>query len=204
MIIMMIMALFQRLTGIATAGTSKENRGEFRVRLVYKSYESLGVSGRLAQCRTISWSGGQDFWKMSSLYALFKYLQMPEKMWNTSSFCEFFKNGTSFIHNFLILPMKCDGMFKLLRVEAATRTWCNLGRTSQSRWLSESPNKNLKDNKKKISSNCFCRCCFGWDYSQHHHFTPWDLGCNPDKPILFNYLWSIFREGAKNVFINMR
>ena len=49
-----IMALFQRLTGIATAGTSKENRGEFRVRLVYKSYESLGVSGRLAQCRTIS------------------------------------------------------------------------------------------------------------------------------------------------------
>ena len=99
--------------------------------------------------------------------------------------------------------MKCDGMFKLLRVEAATRTWCNLGRTSQSRWLSESPNKNLKDIK-KISSNCFCRCCFGWDYSQHHHFTPWDLGCNPDKPILFNYLWSIFREGAKNVFINIR
>ena len=42
------------------------------------------------------------------------------------------------------LPIKCDGIVKLLRAEAATRTWCNLGKTSQSKWLNESPNRNLK------------------------------------------------------------
>ena len=55
------MAHIYILIGIATAGTSKENLGVFLVRLAKSSYESLGVSGRLAQCKTISWSGGQDF-----------------------------------------------------------------------------------------------------------------------------------------------
>ena len=40
--------------GIATAGTSKENLGVFRVSTDLAAYDRDGVSGRLAQWRTIS------------------------------------------------------------------------------------------------------------------------------------------------------
>ena len=55
-----------RVIGIARAGTSNENFAVYLVRLEYSSYDKLGVSGRLAQCSTISWSGGQVLKNISS------------------------------------------------------------------------------------------------------------------------------------------
>ncbi len=76
------------MTGTATAGTSKENlavtvedgddddedvEDDVLVRAVLSSpVRRAGVSGRSAQCSTISASGGQERTKRGSLYALFR------------------------------------------------------------------------------------------------------------------------------------
>ena len=71
------------------------------------------------------------------------------------------------------LPIKWDGIVKLLRAEAATRTWCNLGKTSQSKWLNESPNRNLK---KKYYVFEFFEWCLTSNLSVTHTF------------LLYNYM----------------